>query len=466
MNPMTKPKWVLLSLILLFLHPVMAAENGIISKSDQAEMKNLVSVNAWLEGTDKNVKGTKSTKATQSAKHSNTASDEETSDQKAALAQKEAVYAVSEQIVMVIEVSTPRWLTGGTRIDSIEIPNVIVKQRNPLATNYTQRRDGQTWSIQRWEITLYPQASGQFHIPPTRVTAQVSAPNGQNVQASLTTPPLAFKASLPSGFLSGDKGWVAASALTASEQWEVSREQGELKVGDSITRSVTLTGTDTLSVLLPPLLATAESHEPSDSYHRYPKPNALDDSQSRGNYQSSRTEEVVYVLQKGGELHFPDLKLQWWNTKTQQLETLVVEGRRFTVKHTMGSWLSLYGPALFTVLVLLAVGYILVRMMLRYYRTRPTPQWLVFSRALKAKSWATARVLVYRKLRGQTQQLELRQYQASSAWQSLSQRLQQAKLHRVGFISVWLKIKKVTIKGCSLPKALPALKAINTKNEL
>ncbi|MGF1787219.1 hypothetical protein L4D00_15600 [Photobacterium swingsii] len=463
MNPMNKPKWILLSLILLFLQPVMAAESGIISKSDQAEMKNLVSVNAWLEGADK------SAKATQSTKHSNTASDEETSDQKAALAQKEAVYAVSEQIVMVIEVSTPRWLTGGTRIDSIEIPDVIVKQRNPLATNYTQRRDGQTWSIQRWEITLYPQASGQFHIPPTRVTAQVSAPNGQNVQANLTTPPLAFKASLPSGFLSGDKGWVAASALTASEQWQVSREQGELKVGDSITRSVTLTGTDTLSVLLPPLLTSNRdsetNHKPSDSYHRYPKPNTLDDSQSRGNYQSSRTEEVVYVLQKGGELHFPDLKLQWWNTKTQQLETLVVEGRRFTVKHTMGSWLSLYGPILLTVLVLLAVGYILVRMMLRYYRTRPTPQWLVFSRALKAKSWATARVLVYRKLRGETQQLELHQYQASSSWQSLSQRLQQATLSRAGFIRVWLKLKRVTTKGYALPKALPALETINNKNE-
>ncbi|MGF1692126.1 BatD family protein [Photobacterium kagoshimensis] len=460
MKPMNKLKWVLLSLILLFLHPVMAADNGIISKSDQAEMKNWVSVNAWLEGTDKNAKDSKR------AKHSNTDSDKETFDQKEALAQKEAVYAVSEQIIMVVEVSTPRWLTGGTRIDNIEIPNVIVKQRNPLATNYTQRRDGQTWSIQRWEITLYPQVSGQFHIPPTRVTAQVSAPNGQNVQANLTTPPLAFKASLPSGFLSGDKGWVAASALTASEQWQVSREQGELKVGDSITRSVTITGTDTLSVLLPPLLAATENHEPSDSYHRYPQPNALADSQSRGNYQSSRTEEVVYVLQKGGELHFPDLKLQWWNTDTQQLETLTLEGRRFTVKHTVRSWLSLYGPILFTVLALLAVGYIQARMMLRYYRTRPTPQWLAFSRALNTKSWATARLLIYRKLRGQTQQLELHQYQASSSWHSLSQRLQQAKLSRAGFISVWLKIKKVTIKGCSLPKALPALKTINTKNEL
>ncbi|MDO6541635.1 hypothetical protein [Photobacterium sanguinicancri] len=460
MNPTNKPKWILLSLILLFLQPVMAAESGITPKSDQAEMKNLVSVNAWLEGADKNAK------ATQSTKHSNTASDGETSDQKAALDQKEAVYAVSEQIIMVVEVSTPRWLTGGTRIGNIEIPNVIVKQRNPLATNYTQRRDGQTWSIQRWEITLYPQVSGQFHIPPTSVTAQVSAPNGQNVQANLTTPPLAFKASLPSGLLSGGQGWVAASALTATEQWQVSRDQGELKVGDSITRSVTLTGTDTLSVLLPPLLAATENHEPSDSYHRYPQPNALADSQSRGNYQSSRTEEVVYVLQKGGDLYFPNLKLQWWNTKTQQLETLTLEGRHFTVKHTVGSWLSLYGPVLFTVLALLVTSYILMRMLVRYYRTRPTPQWLVFSRALKTKSWATARVLVYRKLRGQTQQLELHQYQASSSWQSLSQRLQQAKLSRAGFIRVWLKIKKVTIKGCSLPKALPALETINTKNEL
>lgn len=51
-------------------------------------------------------------------------------------------FSVNEQVILYIEVATPRWFTGGTRIGSVEIPNVIAKQRNQLATNYTERKGG------------------------------------------------------------------------------------------------------------------------------------------------------------------------------------------------------------------------------------------------------------------------------------------------------------------------------------
>ncbi|MDO6575027.1 hypothetical protein, partial [Staphylococcus pasteuri_A] len=70
--------------------------------------------------------------------------------------------AVKQQAVLYIEVATTRWFTGGTRIGNIDVPNLIAKQRNLLATNYTERRNGETWSRQRWELTLYPQASGEY----------------------------------------------------------------------------------------------------------------------------------------------------------------------------------------------------------------------------------------------------------------------------------------------------------------
>ncbi|MCY9879345.1 hypothetical protein OTK59_22645, partial [Vibrio natriegens] len=42
-------------------------------------------------------------------------------------------FSVNEQVILTIEVATPRWFTGGTRIGSVEIPDVIAKQRNQLA---------------------------------------------------------------------------------------------------------------------------------------------------------------------------------------------------------------------------------------------------------------------------------------------------------------------------------------------
>ncbi|MGN2717959.1 hypothetical protein ACTFQF_12905 [Aliivibrio fischeri] len=47
--------------------------------------------------------------------------------------EEQKAYAINQQIILYIEVVTPRWFTGGTRIAAIDIPNVAVKQRNQLA---------------------------------------------------------------------------------------------------------------------------------------------------------------------------------------------------------------------------------------------------------------------------------------------------------------------------------------------
>ena len=60
---------------------------------------------------------------------------------------KTPTYSINQQVILYIEVVTPRWFTGGTRIAPIEIPNVVAKQRNQLATNFTERRNGVTWTI-------------------------------------------------------------------------------------------------------------------------------------------------------------------------------------------------------------------------------------------------------------------------------------------------------------------------------
>ncbi|MFA0349873.1 hypothetical protein AB4486_23570, partial [Vibrio sp. 10N.222.55.C6] len=87
-------------------------------------------------------------------------------------------------------------------------------------------------------------------------------------------------------------------------QWQRSSEN--LKVGDAITRTVTIKAKDSLSVLLPDVL----NNESTQQYQAYPQPNRLDDTQDRGNYRSSRIEETVYVIQQGGEFTLPEFSFQ------------------------------------------------------------------------------------------------------------------------------------------------------------
>ncbi|MGO2319612.1 MAG: BatD family protein [Vibrio toranzoniae] len=380
-----------------------------------------------------------------------------------------AKVSVNEQVILNIEVATPRWLTGGTRIGSIEIPNVIAKQRNQLATNYTERVGGTTWSRQRWEVTLYPMTSGEFVIPTVPVRIQVSAPDGSNVGGTLYTQPIKFEALLPSGLLSDESPWFSATGVDVEQQWQRSSE--DLKVGDAVTRTVTIKARDSLSVLLPDVL-TSES---TQQYQAYPQPNRLDDTQERGDYRSSRIEETVYVIQQGGEFTLPEFSFQWWDSKNQRLESVVIKGEVFEAKHTLQSFIKAYMSVFISVGLALVLCVALFVFLKRYYKNRPTPSWLVFRRLLKQGNWSALRTFIYRELRTQTTQLELDKVKLGKLnrqkrWVEDSEALQQGYEDKNVFTRLWRGLRNLPsdqsnsshsrsiFARLKIPKALPDLK--------
>ncbi|ROV59942.1 hypothetical protein EGH82_11345 [Vibrio ponticus] len=387
-----------------------------------------------------------------------------------------ATFSVNQQVILNIEVATPRWFTGGTRIGSVEIPNVIAKQRNQLATNYTERKDGKTWSRQRWEVTLYPQESGEFVVPPIAVRVQVSAPDGSNVSGTLYTEPVRFAAQLPSGLLSDKANWFAATNVTVEQQWLTSND--DLQVGDSVTRAITIQAQDSLSILLPDLLQApvepsvedkqnSEGQPSTRLYQVYPMPNRLTDSQSRGDYQSSREEQSVYVLQQGGEIAFPELTFQWWNIQKNRLETVTIEGRRFEVQHTVKSFVTMYAKGLSIAATLLLLIVLSVYAIKRYFKHRAKPAWLVLHQLIKQREWGKIRLFIYRQLRMTNGDLELAKFKPDDQWRESSQRFlageQDSHLTRKLWRTISNKRKtnqsKRGFRG-SIPPALPELERL------
>ncbi|OEF07730.1 BatD family protein [Vibrio genomosp. F10] len=349
-------------------------------------------------------------------------------------------FSIYEQVIFTIEVSTPRWLTGGTRIGEVDIPNAFSIQRNQLATNYTERVKGVTWSRQRWEVTIYPQVSGEFVIPAIPVRVKVSAPNGLNVAGTLYTQPMKFDASLPSGKLSQETAWFTATEVGFEQAWRASSD--DLKVGDAITRRVTVSAKDSLSILLPALL----TNQSTQQYQAYPQPNFLDDTQERGNYRSSRTEESVYVIQQGGELTLPDYSFQWWDSKNQRLETAVVKGEVFKARHTLQSFIKTYFLQ-FVIVISVAIALVTLLMVVnRYYRNKPAPSWWVLRCLLKDGQWPEIRTFVYEQLRLQTSQLELSKTTQQVQWQADSERFQQGEENKTVLMRLWKGLRLVSTK--------------------
>ncbi|MBU2899083.1 BatD family protein [Vibrio hepatarius] len=367
---------------------------------------------------------------------------------------KTSKFSVNEQVILYIEVATPRWFTGGTRIGSVEIPNVIAKQRNQLATNYTERKEGKTWSRQRWEVTIYPQSPGTYVIPPIAVGVQVSASDGAKVVGTLYTQPIRFEATMPSVLISDKSQWFSATNVEVKQTWSTSND--ELKVGDAITRTITIDANDTLSVLLPDLLSGGSTTQ----YQAYPQPNKRSDMQTRGDYQSSRSEETVYVIQQGGKIKLPEYHFQWWNSKTKQIETQVIAGKIFTATHTLKSFVHAHAFWLVSGMTFIVAMVLVVISIRQYYRKHPIPPWWVFNQMLRDKRWGAARALLYKQLRVNSNSLEMGKADSSDVWKGWCNHIQNGLQDRKLFRSMWKAIGKMkdNHKGLSVPpKALPQL---------
>ncbi|MUJ23635.1 BatD family protein [Aliivibrio fischeri] len=371
--------------------------------------------------------------------------------------EEQKAYAINQQIILYIEVVTPRWFTGGTRIAAIDIPNVAVKQRNQLATNFTERKEGVTWTHQRWEVTLYPQKAGTYVIPPTAVKVQVSKEGVGNVSGTIYTQAQTFKVIKPSGLLDDKQQWVSGLDFTVQQKWDTSNS--ELEAGDSITRTITIKGADTLAMLIPEILpATSSTH-----YQTYNQPPKLSDTQTRGDYLSQREESSVYVLQTGGEVTFPALELVWWDVDSGELKTINIEGQTFAVSHTLRSWfIEYWKPFAVCVFILLLIIVAAIKTV-RYYQTHPLPAWLVYSRAVNQEEWGTVRMLLYRLLRETDHLVELKAYESKQEWQSEATQFQNKEVTTSLSKRLWKVInRRDTAKyqlgeRIKLKKALPQL---------
>jgi len=231
----------------------------------------------------------------------------------------EQALVVSQQLILYIEVSTADWFAGGTRIETFEIDDVVVLRREKFSVNSTRRVAEQTWSVQLWSISLYPQSAGQFLIPAITLTVPTAGEGRATTKVQLQTEPISFAATLPAdiGTQFVDQGkpsktWVATNSYAVTERFD--RPLSGLAVGDSITRTIQIQSENVAAMMLPALQLTSPA-----GLAAYQQPAKMSDQVNRGDYLASRYESVSYVIEKAGAYRLPQLDFYWWDLDLQQM---------------------------------------------------------------------------------------------------------------------------------------------------
>jgi hypothetical protein len=189
---------------------------------------------------------------------------------------------------------------------------------------YEAVRNGIRYQVHEWNYAIFPQQQGTLIIPAPVLSASVSDRSSiYGRPISITTEDLSIEVTpIPASYPA--QPWIATPSLKATQQWDPA--ETNIKVGDSITRTIEFNITGNEIALIPRL-----EHKDITGVKTYPDKSQSENNPTNSGIQGQRIEKIAYVVTKPGAITLPAFEISWWNTQTEQLETTKLPARTFEV---------------------------------------------------------------------------------------------------------------------------------------
>jgi len=208
------------------------------------------------------------------------------------------------------------------RLNEPELSDAVI-ERLGEDSNYNTQVNGVDYSVTERKYAFFPQKSGKLTIKPLVLTAEVLVNNAQSInpffnsQMSKTkrveSKPVTLDVKpVPAEF----KGqhWLSAEQLVLKQEW--STDVAQLKVGEPVTRTLSLVAKGTTVGQLPELNTTQTSEE----LKAYPDQPVLQEQKKVEGLIAFREEKIALIPSKAGTYPLPAIEIPWFNTQTQKLE--------------------------------------------------------------------------------------------------------------------------------------------------
>jgi hypothetical protein len=237
---------------------------------------------------------------------------------------------VGQPVCLIVTVYVPNYFTGSPDFPEFEIENAIVVLPQDRPENSNTEINGVRYAGITETYVIYPQQAGDFQLPPATLTVPYTVAPPKSITATAHLPALTFHADVPAAARDLDY-FLPTTNLTIQQQWSVLLKN--LRVGDSIQRTITVTATKMQAMLIPPLLMDAP-----DGIRVYPEEPVVQDQKTpRGDFVfGRRVQSAKYFIQREGEYTLPQVELKWWNLSTSRLVTATLPEVHFTAAPNPG----------------------------------------------------------------------------------------------------------------------------------
>jgi hypothetical protein len=212
----------------------------------------------------------------------------------------------------VVEVIVPSWFTAAPAFPDLDIPKAVSLSPEPV-WNFTAQSGRQSFPGQARRYLVFPLTEGRYQVPSLRVDVSYSRPGEQSSKpvALAVAATVAFEARMPAG-ARGAQYFLTTDGFRLGQT--VGANPGEMRVGDALTRVVTMTAVNTVGSSIPQL-----QFEAPDGVRVYPGTPAVAETAERGTIEATRTERATYVAEKAGRHTISGITILWWNPKTKTM---------------------------------------------------------------------------------------------------------------------------------------------------
>ncbi len=198
--------------------------------------------------------------------------------------------------------------------------------------------NGVSYLVTERKYAIFPQKSGVMAIKPLTLTADVVVDNGGGGRGGFggffgspitqTKRVLSNEVTLnvkpvPASFKG--KPWLAAEKLDLTQEWSGDTQQ--MKIGEPLTRTLTLKGQGTAVGQLPEL----NTVKTDANVKVYPDQPVLNEQKLPEGITSSRQEKTAIIPAKAGKHSLQAIEIPWFNTKTQTMEIAKIPETIITV---------------------------------------------------------------------------------------------------------------------------------------
>jgi len=214
-------------------------------------------------------------------------------------------------------------------------------------SNYNTQINGVNYLVTERKYAIFPQKSGALTIKPLVLTAEVMAssrPNFNgffNSQMTKTRKISSKSVTLdvkPAPATFTGQHWLSAEQLVLKEEWSGDNQQ--MKVGEPLTRTLTLLAKGTTVGQLPELNAGKIDAQ----LKTYPDQPVLREQKKPEGLIAFREEKIAIIPSKAGFYKLPAIEIPWFNSQSQKMEIAKIPETTITALEAVGALPDMAAP--------------------------------------------------------------------------------------------------------------------------